>query len=134
MSVRRAYRHWMTLSATSAAVVVLSGCFATYGRGYRTGVRVDHVPRGSIVFEYRGHPHYYHDGRFYRRHDRGYQVIVAPRGAVLPRLPRGGRTYRRHGVEYKEYRGIRYERVERGGDRGYRVRGKVRGGRGRGHR
>lgn len=130
VSPKRTIQRFLNAGLVAVALLALSGCLAYYEPGYGAGVYVDHVPRGSIVFRYRGHPHYFHDGRFYRRHTRGYAVIDLPRGAVLPRLPRGGRSYRRHGVEYKEYRGVVYERVERGRERGYKVRGRARGRRG----
>ena len=116
--------------AVSLALFVTSGCSAHYGRAYSAGVVIDYLPHGYVTFHYGGSPHYYYDGYFYRRHRRGYVIVAPPRGVFLRRIPRGARSYRRGGVEYKEYRGVEYERVGKGRNRGYRVKGR-RGRRGR---
>ncbi len=115
----------------SLALLPAAGaCTPHYGPGVSARVHVFHqLPRGHVSFVYGGHRHFFHDGRFYRRHSRGYVVVAPPRGAVLPRLPRGGRSYRRGKAEYKEYRGVVFERLERGRRGGYRVEGRRREGR-----
>lgn len=117
--------------ALASAVVSTSACHAHYGAEYSLGYVTSRLPHGYISLRYDGYPHYFYDGLFYRQHRRGYVVVSPPLGAFLRRLPRGARAYRRGGVEYKEYRGVEYERVKKGRDRGYRVRGRAgrRGGR-----
>lgn len=114
-------------------LMVLSGCVSGghYGRGYSAGFVVEALPYGYVSFRHGGYPHYFHDGRFYRRHRRGYVVVAPPRGAYLRRLPRGARSYRQGNAEYKEYRGVVYERSGKGRRSGYRVKGRAdrRGGR-----
>ncbi|MGI9627466.1 MAG: DUF6515 family protein [Longimicrobiales bacterium] len=127
------------------ALIALSGCasggyyddyddYDDYGyydeyqepRGrYSLGLVIETLPRGYVSFRYGGSPHYFYDGRFYRRHRRGYVVVAPPRGAHLRRLPRGARSYRRGNAEYKEYRGVVYERARKGRRDGYRVKGRT---------
>ncbi|NNF26434.1 MAG: hypothetical protein HKN73_04320 [Gemmatimonadetes bacterium] len=123
MSIPSLTRGRLGLGMALALLLVAAACAPHYGAGVSAGVHVvHHLPRGHVSFVYRGHRHYFDGGRFYRRQGRGYVVVAAPRGAFLPRLPRGGRSYRRGRAEYKEYRGAVFQRDDRGRRKGYRVR------------
>ena len=89
------------------------------------GVVITDLPYGYVELYHGGGYYYFHDGYFYRPHRRGYIRVSPPRGAIIPRLPSRARRYRRGRTEYKEYRGVRYERIRDGRNRGYRVRGKA---------
>ena len=131
MSVSQSSRRRVGMGIAVFALFALTGCHSHYrgdrgwDAGYYAAGYVDRLPRGYVTFRYDGRPHYFHDGRFYRRGARGYVVVRPPRGAFLRRLPRGARSYRRGGVEFKEYRGVEYERVREGRRRGYRVKGRA---------
>ena len=123
MSIPSLTRGRLGMSVALALLPLAGACAPHYGPGFSAGVHlVHHLPRGHVTFMYQGHRHYFDGGRFYRRHGRRYVVVGAPRGAFLPRLPRGGRSYRRGGAEYKEYRGAVFQREDRGRRKGYRVR------------
>ena len=134
MSIPSLTRGRLGLGLALALLPLAGACAPHYGVGVSAGVHVvHHLPRGHVSFLYRGHRHYFDGGRFYRRQGRRYVVVAPPRGAFLPRLPRGGRSYRRGGAEYKEYRGgVVFEREDRGRRKGYRVRGRRDDRRGRG--
>ena len=117
--------------AVRGALVVLlflgTGCYGHYGGGgYAAGVVISSLPYGYYDFYFGGARYYYSDGYYYRPHRRGYVRVGPPRGAIIPRLPARARRYRQGRTEYKEYRGVRYERVRDGKKRGYRIRGRAR--------
>ena len=61
-----------------------------------------------------GKRYHYDDGIYYRKHRHGYEVVSAPIGACLRRLPRGyQRIYVDHNPYYT-YNGVYYERTPQG--------------------
>ncbi len=60
---------------------------------------------------------YYYQGRYYKHSPRGYVIIPAPVGAVVPDLPAAHRTLVINGITYLEYDGVYYK----GGPAGYTV-------------
>ena len=122
---RRTAKRLAMTGVVSALALVSSGCYASFGRGYSAGVVITDLPYGYVELYHGGGYYYFHDGYFYRPHRRGYIRVSPPRGAIIPRLPSRARRYRSGRTEYKEYRGVRYERIRDGRNRGYRVRGKA---------
>ncbi len=83
---------------------------------YRTRTVVV-LPAGAIPIQCAGNAYYYRRGEYYRRSPRGYAVVPAPIGAVIPTLPDQHRTMLINGITYHEYDGVYY----RGGPSGYTV-------------
>ena len=85
---------------------------------HRHGDTVVFLPWGSRRVNVGRDTCYYHRGVYFKRHPRrGYVVITAPMGAVVPQLPIGHRTIIIDGVAYHEYDGVYYK----GGPTGYTV-------------
>ncbi len=74
-------------------------------------------PWGATRLAVGGSPYYYRRGCYYRHEPRGYVVIPAPMGAVVPALPEEHRIVVIDGVTYHEYDGVYYK----GGLSGYTV-------------
>jgi len=53
----------------------------------RHGSVVKQLPSGFIDIEHHGRHHFFHDGRFFDRHNDGFIIIGAPIGIVVPVLP-----------------------------------------------
>jgi hypothetical protein len=75
---------------------------------------VNQLPPGHGRIQFKGHPYYYHGGRYYRPHGRGYVVVTPPRRMIVPRLPLGFATLVLAGITYFTFMGIYYQRVPTG--------------------
>lgn len=75
---------------------------------------ISRLPNGYGKANYRGRPYYFHRGRFYRPHGRGYVVVPPPRRLIVPWLPIGCATLLLAGITYYTYLGVYYQRVPTG--------------------
>jgi len=84
-------------------------------RGYK--VRI--LPRGYYTARYRGIPHYYHGGIWYRPYGPRFVVVAPPIGVVVPFLPVFYTTVWLGGIPYYYADHAYYRRIP--GRRGYVV-------------
>ena len=75
------------------------------------------LPRRAVPLRFGDGSYYYCEGRYYKHSPRGYVVIPAPVGVMVPNLPEPHRTIVMDGVMYYEYDGVYYK----GGPVGYTV-------------
>ena len=75
------------------------------------------LPRRAVPLRFGDGSYYYCEGRYYKHGPRGYVVIPAPVGVMVPSLPEPHRTIVIDGVTYHEYDGVYYK----GGPAGYAV-------------
>ncbi len=75
--------------------------------GVNIGMR---LPNGAVKLKVGKNDYHYHDGRYYRKTNRGHVVVRAPRGAVIHRLPRGYTTVVLGGRTYFRFDGVYYTR------------------------
>ena len=75
---------------------------------------VNNLPKGHGKVKYKGRPYYFHGGRYYRPHGRGYVVVPPPRRMIVPRLPIGFATLVIAGITYYSYLGVYYQQVPTG--------------------
>ncbi len=88
---------------------------AQRGRGHRVhqrpSVRINHLPAGHVRISINNHPHYYHNGIFYRAHSSGFVVTRAPLGARIKVLPIGYATIHIGPIPYYYYYGTYYRYI-----------------------
>ena len=75
------------------------------------------LPRGATPLRFGDDSYYYCRGRYYKHGSRGYRVVPAPAGAIVPALPEEHRTIVIDGITYHAYDGVYY----RGGPAGYTI-------------
>ncbi len=106
----RTLRRW-TLPLLSALVVggvtiPSTGCV---GPAFVSlGTAIDILPGGFVSVTVGTGRYFYHDGIFYRRYRRGYLVVPAPMGAVVPSPPPGYVTVMVERDPYAYSRGVFY--------------------------
>ena len=66
------------------------------------------LPPGHAIIHVGALAYFFLDGLFYRPGPKGYVVVPAPRGAVIPVLPAGATAVEIDGVLYYSYAGIHY--------------------------
>lgn len=117
----------------------IGGVFGGGYWGYRPGVGVSvgvGFPGGGVYIGHQlpigyrrvyvgGQPYYYYNDRYYREREGGYEMIDAPLGATIKRLPRGTQKQIINGETYYEANGtyLQEDRNENG-DRVYIIVGK----------
>jgi hypothetical protein len=80
------------------------------------GTRVRHLPGPFTRFRHRGRIFYYCLGGFYVTGSAGYEVVEAPIGAVVHRLPTGYETLEVGGERFYYYDGVFYAPGRRTGE------------------
>ena len=96
----------LALLAVSAAGVGTTGCM---GRTFISlGTAIDILPGGYVTVTVGTGRYFFHDGIFYRSYRRGYLVVPAPIGAVIPGPPPGHVIVLVENDPYAYYRGVFY--------------------------
>ena len=75
------------------------------------------LPRRAVPLRFGDGSYYYCEGRYYKHNRRGYVIVPAPVGVVVPSLPAPHHTIVIDGITYHEYDGVYYK----GGPVGYTV-------------
>lgn len=76
------------------------------------GARVRNLPEETVVREFNGITYYYFNNLYFReRNDGGYEVVDAPLGAAIDRLPIGARLVKIDGQYYYEKDGTYYAKT-----------------------
>ncbi len=79
------------------------------------------LPHGHVVIHVGKARYYYHAGVFYRPVRRGFVVIRAPVGVIVPALPPGHRVVHVHGRVYYHHNGVYYRPIRHHGRTAYMV-------------
>ena len=97
---------WKLPSLVAACMLglALSACSAHAGPRHRA-----YHPHGYVRVVVHGRPYFYHHGYYYRRGPRGYFIVGAPGGVVVPFLPVGAIRLRHGPVFYHYYGGVYYQ-------------------------
>lgn len=108
-----------------------------YGGGYRPyyggfrygypgiGLSFGYLPYGYYPFYYGPDMYYGFDGVYYQRHADAYEVVAAPVGAEVPKLPSKAKSIMINGEQYYEQSGIYYKEViHPDNTKGYLIAGK----------
>lgn len=82
--------------------------------GHHHGHVMPRLPAGFISIRLGAGPHYYHGGRFYRPHHRGFVTVAPPIGCIVLGLPIGYRTVVSAGMTFYLADGVYYRRVPDG--------------------
>jgi hypothetical protein len=107
-----------------------SRSYRPYYGGFRfgypgIGLSFGYLPYGYFPFYYGPDMYYAYDGVYYRQNNDHYEVIAAPVGAEVPKLPSHAKSIMINGEQYYEQSGVYYrEVVHPDNTKGYLIAGK----------
>ncbi|MEO6521697.1 MAG: DUF6515 family protein [Mucilaginibacter sp.] len=89
------------------------------------GLSFGYLPYGYFPFYYGPDMYYGFDGVYYRQNNDKYEVVAAPVGAEVPKLPSHSKSIMINGEQYYELNGVYYkEVVHPDNTKGYLIAGK----------